>query len=223
MLPVSWNTCRRMSDWLTKLLLFQGTFGEDCQTGLQTCVCFREQMKENARLVYKSVTVSGNIRRRLSDWFSKLWLFQGTDEGTCKTGLQNCVCFREQMKEHARLVYKCVTVSGNIWRRLSDWFCVCFREQMKENARLVLEENQNLLEQINIKDQKAHDLHQAHVKEGINLSCGINDAHISYVSCGINGAHICLGLYCEITVLELVSWILNMKSIKQNCRSTIYK
>lgn len=38
-------------------------------------------------------------------------------------------------------------------------------EQMKENARLVLEENQNLLEQINVKDQKAHDLHMAHVKE----------------------------------------------------------
>ena len=40
---------------------------------------------------------------------------------------------------------------------------------MKENARLVLEENQNLLEQIGVKDQKAHDLHQAHVKEGRKL------------------------------------------------------
>ena len=99
------------------------------------------------------------------------------------------------MKEHARLVYKCVTVSGNIWRRLSDWFCVCFREQMKENARLVLEENQNLLEQINIKDQKAHDLHQAHVKEGI------------YLSCGINGAHIRLGLLCDITALDEASFL----------------
>ena len=37
---------------------------------------------------------------------------------------------------------------------------------MKDNARLVLEENQNLLEQIDVKDQKAYDLHQAHVKEG---------------------------------------------------------
>ena len=38
---------------------------------------------------------------------------------------------------------------------------------MKDNARLVLEENQNLLEQISVKDNKAYDLHQAHVKEGI--------------------------------------------------------
>ena len=37
---------------------------------------------------------------------------------------------------------------------------------MKDNARLVLEENQNLLEQINVKDNKAYDLHQAHVREG---------------------------------------------------------
>ena len=37
---------------------------------------------------------------------------------------------------------------------------------MKDNARLVLEENQNLLEQIDVKDQKAYDLHQAHVREG---------------------------------------------------------
>ena len=37
---------------------------------------------------------------------------------------------------------------------------------MKDNARLVLEENQNLLEQITVKDNKAYDLHQAHVKEG---------------------------------------------------------
>ena len=37
---------------------------------------------------------------------------------------------------------------------------------MKENARLVLEENQNLLEQISVKDQKTHDLHQAHLREG---------------------------------------------------------
>lgn len=43
------------------------------------------------------------------------------------------------------------------------FFC---REQLKENAKLVLEENQNLLEQINIKDQKAHDLQQAHIREG---------------------------------------------------------
>lgn len=43
-------------------------------------------------------------------------------------------------------------------------------EQMKENARLILEENQNLLEQINVKDQKLHDLHQAHVKEVSRLS-----------------------------------------------------
>ncbi|KAL4234384.1 cilium assembly [Mactra antiquata] len=42
--------------------------------------------------------------------------------------------------------------------------------QMKDNARLILEENQNLLEQINIKDQKAHDLHQAHVREVSKLS-----------------------------------------------------
>jgi len=37
---------------------------------------------------------------------------------------------------------------------------------MKDNARLVLEENQNLLEQISVKDQKTHDLHQAHLREG---------------------------------------------------------
>ena len=43
---------------------------------------------------------------------------------------------------------------------------VCLREQMKDNARLVLEENQNLLEQISVKDQKTHDLHQAHLREG---------------------------------------------------------
>lgn len=42
---------------------------------------------------------------------------------------------------------------------------VC-RENLKENARLVLEENQNLLEQIEVKDEKAHDMHQAHMQEG---------------------------------------------------------
>ena len=40
---------------------------------------------------------------------------------------------------------------------------------MKDNARLVLEENQNLLEQISVKDNKAYDLHQAHVKEGTSF------------------------------------------------------
>ncbi|XP_053400962.1 centrosomal protein of 89 kDa-like isoform X5 [Mercenaria mercenaria] len=43
-------------------------------------------------------------------------------------------------------------------------------EQMRENARLVLEENQNLLEQISVKDQKTHDLHQAHLREVSKLS-----------------------------------------------------
>ncbi|XP_052286306.1 centrosomal protein of 89 kDa-like isoform X4 [Dreissena polymorpha] len=43
-------------------------------------------------------------------------------------------------------------------------------EQMKDNARLVLEENQNLLEQISVKDQKTHDLHQAHLREVGKLS-----------------------------------------------------
>ncbi|XP_052816881.1 centrosomal protein of 89 kDa-like isoform X2 [Mya arenaria] len=43
-------------------------------------------------------------------------------------------------------------------------------EQMKENARLVLEENQNLLEQISVKDEKTHDLHQAHLREVGKLS-----------------------------------------------------
>lgn len=42
-----------------------------------------------------------------------------------------------------------------------------YRENLKENARLVLEENQNLLEQIEVKDQKAQDMHQAHMQEGI--------------------------------------------------------
>ncbi|XP_048773263.2 centrosomal protein of 89 kDa-like isoform X2 [Ostrea edulis] len=42
---------------------------------------------------------------------------------------------------------------------VNDW------ENLKENARLVLEENQNLLEQIEIKDQKAQDMHQAHMQE----------------------------------------------------------
>ncbi|XP_062620502.1 centrosomal protein of 89 kDa-like isoform X3 [Saccostrea cucullata] len=41
----------------------------------------------------------------------------------------------------------------------NDW------ENLKENARLVLEENQNLLEQIEVKDQKAQDMHQAHMQE----------------------------------------------------------
>ncbi|XP_060586840.1 centrosomal protein of 89 kDa-like isoform X2 [Ruditapes philippinarum] len=43
-------------------------------------------------------------------------------------------------------------------------------EQMKENARLVLEENQNLLEQVSVKDQKTHDVHQAHLRE-VNKLC----------------------------------------------------
>lgn len=43
-------------------------------------------------------------------------------------------------------------------------------EHLKENAKLVLEENQNLLEQINIKDQKAHDLQQAHIREVTKLT-----------------------------------------------------
>ncbi|KAL3858933.1 hypothetical protein ACJMK2_009182 [Sinanodonta woodiana] len=47
---------------------------------------------------------------------------------------------------------------------ITDW------EQLKENARLVLEENQNLLEQINIKDQKALDLQQVHMREISKLS-----------------------------------------------------
>lgn len=42
---------------------------------------------------------------------------------------------------------------------MNDW------ENLKENARLVLEENQNLLEQIEVKDQKAQDMHQAHMQE----------------------------------------------------------
>ncbi|XP_061163298.1 centrosomal protein of 89 kDa-like [Saccostrea echinata] len=41
----------------------------------------------------------------------------------------------------------------------NDW------ENLKENARLVLEENQNLLEQIEVKDQKSQDMHQAHMQE----------------------------------------------------------
>lgn len=45
--------------------------------------------------------------------------------------------------------------------------CFVYRENLKENARLVLEENQNLLEQIEVKDQKAQDMHQAHMQEGI--------------------------------------------------------
>jgi hypothetical protein len=43
------------------------------------------------------------------------------------------------------------------------------RENLKENARLILEENQNLLEQIEVKDQKAQDMHQAHMQEGRNM------------------------------------------------------
>ena len=38
---------------------------------------------------------------------------------------------------------------------------------MKDNARLVLEENQNLLEQISVKDNKTYDLHQAHGRESM--------------------------------------------------------
>ncbi|KAJ8303357.1 hypothetical protein KUTeg_019753 [Tegillarca granosa] len=47
---------------------------------------------------------------------------------------------------------------------LNEW------EQLKENAKLVLEENQNLLEQIDVKDQKSHDLHQAHIREVSKLT-----------------------------------------------------
>ncbi|XP_060069382.1 centrosomal protein of 89 kDa-like [Ylistrum balloti] len=43
-------------------------------------------------------------------------------------------------------------------------------DQLKDNAKLVLEENQNLLEQIEVKDQKARDMHQAHVREVSKLS-----------------------------------------------------
>ncbi|KAK3085840.1 hypothetical protein FSP39_009479 [Pinctada imbricata] len=43
-------------------------------------------------------------------------------------------------------------------------------ENLKENARLVLEENQNLIEQINVKDQKSHDMHQAHLHEVSKIS-----------------------------------------------------
>ncbi|XP_021358343.1 centrosomal protein of 89 kDa-like isoform X2 [Mizuhopecten yessoensis] len=43
-------------------------------------------------------------------------------------------------------------------------------DQLKDNAKLVLEENQNLLEQIDVKDQKARDMHQAHVREVSKLS-----------------------------------------------------
>ncbi|XP_078338059.1 centrosomal protein of 89 kDa-like isoform X3 [Crassostrea virginica] len=47
---------------------------------------------------------------------------------------------------------------------MNDW------ENLKENARLVLEENQNLLEQIEVKDEKAHDMHQAHMQEVSKLN-----------------------------------------------------
>ncbi|XP_033755433.1 centrosomal protein of 89 kDa-like isoform X4 [Pecten maximus] len=43
-------------------------------------------------------------------------------------------------------------------------------DQLKDNAKLVLEENQNLLEQVEVKDQKARDMHQAHVREVSKLS-----------------------------------------------------
>ncbi|KAL5020955.1 hypothetical protein ScPMuIL_000110 [Solemya velum] len=43
-------------------------------------------------------------------------------------------------------------------------------EQLKENARLILEENQNLLEQVRVKDNKAHDMHQAHISEVSKLT-----------------------------------------------------
>ncbi|XP_069113940.1 centrosomal protein of 89 kDa-like isoform X3 [Argopecten irradians] len=43
-------------------------------------------------------------------------------------------------------------------------------DQLKDNAKLVLEENQNLLEQIEVKDQKSRDMHQAHVREVSKLS-----------------------------------------------------
>jgi hypothetical protein len=51
---------------------------------------------------------------------------------------------------------------------------------MKENARLVLEENQNLLEQVSVKDQKTHDVHQAHLREGklISLAVLVRDLKI---------------------------------------------
>lgn len=55
-------------------------------------------------------------------------------------------------------------ISSILLDSCADFVC---RENLKENARLVLEENQNLLEQIEVKDQKAQDMHQAHMQEGI--------------------------------------------------------
>ena len=43
------------------------------------------------------------------------------------------------------------------------------RRQLQEQCRLVLEENQLLMEQLDLQQNKAKDMHKAHVQEGRGL------------------------------------------------------
>ena len=50
------------------------------------------------------------------------------------------------------------------------WFTtlyVLFRRQLQEQCKLVLEENQLLMEQLDLQQNKSKDMHKAHVQEGM--------------------------------------------------------
>ena len=44
--------------------------------------------------------------------------------------------------------------------------CDCCRRQLQEQCRVVLEENQLLMEQLELQQDKTKDLHKTHVQEG---------------------------------------------------------